>query len=195
MGEDDDQENAEDIELMSRIARGDEDAFTRLIEKHQYSVVGTIGKMTNFSPDAEDLAQQVFLRVWKSAERYKPTAKFTTYLFTITRNLVFNYTRKKSRQKEHSIEEQEEDWHRQAAVSGEAQPDQSLEQIELRRLVDEAIASLPEKQRLSVILRRQEQMPYDEMAAILDLTIPAVKSTLFRARAALRELLQPHLDD
>lgn len=189
-----DDSNDEDLALMAKIARGDDDAFRLLVEKHQHAVVGTISKMTNHSPDSEDIAQQVFVRLWKSAKRYKPTAKFTTYLFTITRNLVFNATRQKSRRKEHSMEEQEDEWHQAVAdPASSSRPDQNLENSELREVIDQAIASLPEKQRLAVILRRHEQMSYDEIATSLDLSVSALKSQLFRARTTLREALEPYL--
>ncbi|MDB4429812.1 sigma-70 family RNA polymerase sigma factor [Akkermansiaceae bacterium] len=192
----DEEANDEDVAWMRLIASGDEAAFRSLVEKHQHAVVGTIGKMTNFSADSEDLAQEVFLRIWKYSGKYQPTAKFTTYLFTITRNLVFNYTKRKSLHKENSLEEQQDDWHQQLADRGpKSQPDQSLEQSELRALVDGAIAKLPEKQRLAVVLRRYEKMPYEEIASVLELSVPAVKSQLFRARTALRELLAPYLED
>lgn len=191
-----DDSNDEDLALMVRIADGDEEAFERLVLKHQRAVIGTIAKMTNHSADTEDLAQQVFIRLWKSAGRYTPKAKFTTFLFTITRNLVFNATRQKSRRKEHSLDEQEDDWHQTAEDPDPAiQPDQSLARQELRQIIDQAIAALPEKQRLAVVLRRYEQMPYEEIARVLDLTVPAVKSQLFRARASLRESLAPYLSD
>ncbi len=188
--------NDEDVAWMARIAKGDDKAFRLLVEKHQGAVIGTVAKMTNGSADTEDIAQQVFLRIWKSAKRYQPTAKFTTFLFTVTRNLVFNETAKKSRRKEFSIEEQEDDWHRSVAYSGEtSQPDQKLAQSEMKEVVDNAIARLPEKQRLAVILRRYEQMPYEEMATVLELSVPAVKSQLFRARNSLREMLSEYLKD
>ncbi len=181
---------------MARVARGDEEAFARLVEKHQHAVLGTVAKMTNQSSESEDIAQQVFIRLWKSAKRYQPTAKFTTYLFTITRNLVFNATRKKSRRKEHSLDEQEDDWHKTVEDQNHsARPDQSLVDAELQQVVDQAIASLPEKQRLAVILRRYEGMPYEEISAILDLSVSAVKSQLFRARTTLREALPPYLKE
>jgi len=190
----DDDSNDEDLALMAQVARGDDDAFRALVEKHQHAVVGTISKMTNHSPDSEDIAQQVFVRLWKSAKRYKPTAKFTTFLFTITRNLVFNATRQKSRRKEHSFEEQEDEWHRAVAdPTSSSRPDQSLANLELREVIDQAIASLPEKQRLAVILRRHEEMSYEEIAATLDLSVSALKSQLFRARTTLREALEPYL--
>ena len=181
---------------MAAVARGDEQAFARLVEKHQKAVLGTVAKMTNHSADTEDIAQQVFIRLWKAAERYQPTAKFTTFLFTITRNLVFNATRKKSRRKEHSLDEQEDEWH-QTIEDGNShsRPDQSLAQTELREVIDRAIAALPEKQRLAVVLRRYEKMPYEEIASVLELSVSAVKSQLFRARTALREALSPYLNE
>ena len=186
-------ENDLDVALMLRVAGGEEAAF-ELIERHQGAVIGTVSKMLGNASEAEDIAQQVFIRLWKSAPRYKPKAKFTTFLYTITRNLVFNESRRKSRKKEYSMEEREDDFHLQTADHQNASPDQGLLQQELRQAVDQAIANLPEKQRLAVILRRYEGMPYDEIAKILDLSVSAIKSQLFRARHTLRESLQHYLE-
>ncbi|MBT8043835.1 MAG: sigma-70 family RNA polymerase sigma factor [Verrucomicrobiae bacterium] len=186
--------NALDIALMMRVGDGDEQAFEQLIERHQSAVIGTVAKMLGNASDAEDIAQQVFLRIWKSAGRYQPTAKFTTFLFTITRNLVFNESRRRSRKKEYSINEREDDFHLQTTDAQTASPDDALLHDELQRAVDKAIAELPEKQRLAVVLRRYEGMPYDQIARILELSIPAVKSQLFRARNTLRESLQQYMD-
>ncbi|MDG2399780.1 MAG: RNA polymerase sigma-70 factor [Akkermansiaceae bacterium] len=181
---------------MAKVAGGDEVAFANLVEKHQHAVLGTVAKMTNQSPDTEDITQQVFIRLWRSAERYQPTAKFTTFLFTITRNLVFNATRKKSRKNEHSFDALEGKWRQSIEdKSSDSRPDKSIEQTELRQIIDRAIASLPEKQRLAVILRRYEKMPYEEIAETLEISVPAVKSQLFRARTALRESLSRYLKD
>lgn len=191
-----DESNAEDVALMARISLREERAFEKLVTKHQHAVIGTIGKMTNFSADSEDLAQQVFIRLWKAAPKYEPTAKFTTFLFTITRNLVFNYTRKTGRRREQSFEQQQDEWHRELAdPSADSQPDRSAEHLELRKAIDKAIQNLPEKQRLAVVLRRYQKIPYDEIAATLELSISAVKSQLFRARVALREELERYLED
>jgi len=191
-----DDSNEEDLVLMAKIANGDERAFEQLVAKHQQAVIGTIGKMTNHSPETEDIAQQVFLRLWKAASRYKPKAKFTTYLFTITRNLVFNDTRKKTRSRELSIDTDEQNWHDSIAdPSSSSRPDQSLAEDELRLQVDQAVADLPETQRLAVILRRYEQMSYDEIAEVLDTSVSAVKSQLFRARKSLRDSLKAYLEE
>src|SRR5215210_9426230 len=91
------EDDAEDVRLMQSVAAGDHIAFERLIERHQSLVVGTIARMLGSNSDVEDLAQQVFLRVWRNAARYVPRAKFTTWLLKITRNLVFNEMRRTKR--------------------------------------------------------------------------------------------------
>jgi len=186
--------NEHDIALMLKVRSGDENAFEELIERHQSAVIGTVAKMLGNASEAEDIAQQVFIRLWKSAPRYKPKAKFTTFLFTITRNLVFNESRRKSRKKEFSMEEREDDFHLQTKDSQGASPDQELLQQELRQAIDQSIAKLPEKQRLAVILRRYEDMPYEEIGGIVGLSVSATKSQLFRARQTLRDELQQYLD-
>jgi RNA polymerase sigma-70 factor (ECF subfamily) len=184
-----------DFALMRRIAEGDHDAFRELVERHQNAVIGTVAKMLGNASEAEDIAQQAFLRVWKNAKRYRPDAKFTTYLFTITRNLVFNETRRKSRKKEVSSDEREENSNQLVEANPDRQPDAEVLQAELQAAVDDAIASLPESQRLAVVLRRYEQLSYDEIGEVLNLSVSAVKSLLFRARTNLREALAGYLDD
>jgi len=180
--------------LMRQVAAGDHAAFEQLVARHQQAVVGTVAKMLGRAGDAEDVAQQVFLRLWKSAPRYKPAAKFRTFLFTITRNLVFNETRRRRRRRESSLDERQDDWHHQLPAASDRRPDTSLMQDELRRAVDRAIAGLPEKQRTAVVLRRYENMPYEEIAEVLGISVSAVKSQLFRARTALRDALQQFLE-
>src|SRR5213082_1934448 len=91
------EEDADDLRLMQLVGRGDTQAFEQLIGKHQTLVAGTVARMLGSSSDVEDIAQQVFIRVWKSARRYVPRAKFTTWLLKITRNLVFNELRRSKR--------------------------------------------------------------------------------------------------
>ena len=185
--------NEVDFDLMVRIGAGDHAAFRILVERHQNAVVGTVAKMLGNASDADDISQQVFLRVWRNAKRYRPDAKFTTYLFTITRNLVFNETRRKGRKKEVSADERAEYSHQLVAANPEKQPDAEILHAELQSAVDRAIAALPEAQRMAVILRRYEQLSYEEIAVVLNLSVSAVKSLLFRARTALRELLSGYL--
>ena len=186
----------ENVRLMCRVRDGDMRAFERLVELHQNTVIGTASRMLGNLDDAHDIAQQVFLRVWKSAPRYEPTAKFTTWLFTILRNLVFNETRRRGRRQEVPLEgENDDDPPRQFADRTAPAPDELRQQAELEQALDRAIAALPEKQRLAVILRRHEELPYEQICEILNLSLPALKSLLFRARGELRKQLAAHLGD
>lgn len=186
--------SAIDFALMVRIGEDDHEAFRQLVIRHQNAVIGTVAKMLGNASESEDIAQQVFLRIWRHAKRYRPDAKFTTYLFTITRNLVFNETRRKSRKKEVSSDERAENSNQLIEANPDRQPDAELLQAELQQAVDDAISSLPEAQRMAVVLRRYEQLSYEEIAAVLGLSVSAIKSLLFRARTSLREALAGYLD-
>lgn len=183
------------VRLMLRVKQGDIAAFEEIVDIHQHAVVGTVAKMLGNVSDAEDIAQQVFIRIWKSAARYQVSAKFTTWMFTITRNLVFNEMRRRKRKPVVSMDEREEDYNLTAKDENTATPDQQVLENELVKAIDDAIQSLPEKQRLAVILRRYEDRSYEEIAEVLKLSLSAVKSLLFRARVQLKENLQPYLDE
>jgi RNA polymerase sigma-70 factor (ECF subfamily) len=186
-------EDAEDVRLMKLVSHGDTSAFETLVERHQSLVGGTVAHMLGSNSDVEDIAQQVFIRVWKSARRYVPRAKFTTWLLKITRNLVFNELR---RSKRHAhIPLQTDPGAEEFPVKDEVNPapDASLLQTELQQAIDDAIAQLPESQRMALILRRYEQLSYEEISEVLDLSVPAVKSVLFRARTELRARLSKYL--
>src|SRR4029450_2067071 len=186
-------EDAEDVRLMQLVSGGDTGAFEELIEKHQSLVAGTVARMLGSNSDVEDIAQQVFIRVWKSARRYVPRAKFTTWLLKITRNLVFNELR---RAKRHAhVPLQPESGTEDPPMKDETQspPDAALLEVELQRKIEEAILQLPEAQRLALVLRRYEQLSYEQIADVLDLSVPAVKSVLFRARTELRSRLSKYL--
>jgi len=188
---------AQDLAWMERIKRGDTEALQELIETHQHRIFGAISKMLGGELDAEDLAQQVFIRVWKSAPRYRPTAKFTTWLFKIARNLVFNELRRRKRHATQPLETGtiEDGVPQVQAVDPAAKPpDTLLIDAELQDAIQAAIDQLPETQRMAIILRRYDEFSYEEIAEIMDLSVPAVKSVLFRARADLRERLHRYLE-
>ena len=186
-------EDAEDIRLMELVGAGDEKAFEQLVERHQRLVIGTVGRMLATGSDAEDIAQQVFVRVWKNAKRYEPRAKFTTWLLKITRNLVFNELRRRSRHPQVPLQSESEEEERPLKDEHAVAPDASLLEHELQEAVDAAIAELPETQRMAVILRRYEELSYEEIAEALGQSVSAVKSLLFRARTELRQSLQRYL--
>lgn len=191
--------DALDVGLMLRVRGGDREAFREIVNLHHARVIGTIARMLGpDSCEAEDLAQQVFLRVWKSAPRYEPAAKFTTWLFTITRNLVFNESRRRKNRPTSSLDagvtgQDTDTAPRQFSDEHAPSPQSALLEREMEEAVDAAIAQLPEQQRLAVVLRRYEELPYEDIAAALELTVPAVKSLLFRARSFLRERLDRYL--
>mgnify|MGYP001145324620 CR=1 FL=1 len=188
-------EPLDDIELMTRVREGDAEAFAMIVERHQHRVVGTIAKMLGSVTEAEDVAQQVFLRVWRSAPRWKPTAKFTTWLLTITRNLVFNEVRRQKRSRTSSLDEESEQNMPEREDVSVISPAQELANRELEQVIDAAIAELGEQSRMALILRRYEELPYEEIAEILGTTVPAVKSLLFRARTELRARLSAYLNE
>lgn len=183
------------VRLMLRVKEGDAHAFEQLVELHQRAVIGTVARMLNNFDDAHDVAQQVFVRVWRSAPRYEPSAKFTTWLYTIMRNLVFNEMRRRGRKREVSMEERQEEHHFEHAAPDRMNPDTVAAQSELETAIDRAIQTLPEKQKLAVLLRRDVDMPYEEICEILGMSLSAVKSLLFRARNDLKEKLKGYLDE
>jgi RNA polymerase sigma-70 factor (ECF subfamily) len=184
----------DDAALMAEVARGDTVAFERLVERHQSLVIGTVGRMLGSNSDVEDVAQQVFVRVWKSAPRYRPTAKFTTWLLTITRNLVFNEVRRRKRHPADTLDVHEGEEALALTDPARHVPDEELLQAEMQSAIETAIGRLPEKQRMAVVLRRYEGKSYEEIGEVLDLTVAAVKSLLFRARTELRTALNHYLD-
>src|SRR4051794_25651158 len=186
-------EDAEDIRLMGLASGGDMAAFEQLVERHQRMVIGTVARMLGTNSDAEDIAQQVFVRVWKNVKRYEPRAKFTTWLLKITRNLVFNELRRRSRHPAVPLQSETDEEERPLKDEQAVAPDSALLDHELQEAVDAAIAELPETQRMAVILRRYEELSYEEIAETLDQSVSAVKSLLFRARTELRESLKRYL--
>ena len=193
--------DAQDKALMVRIAEGDEGALRVLIEKHQGAVYGTIAKMLGDPVEAQDLAQQVFVRVYRAAGSYRATAQFKTWMFTIVRNLVFNEHRRRSRATLVSLHPPENESGHTGGSSGLDLPDlatktpgDNLLQREMLSKIDEAIVALPEQQRLAIVLRRYDEFSYEQIAEILKTSVPATKSLLFRARETLRVALQEYLE-
>ena len=193
--------DAHDKALMARIAQGDEGALRELIEKHQGAVYGTIAKMLGDPVEAQDLAQQVFVRVYRAAGGYRATAQFKTWMFTIVRNLVFNEHRRRSRATLVPLHPPENEGHGSGGQGGLDLPDLATKspgeralQEEMMEAIDAAILALPEQQRLAIVLRRYDEFSYEEIAGILKTSVPATKSLLFRARETLRVALQDYLE-
>lgn len=176
------------VALMLRVRDDDEEAFRELVEATEDRVFGTIAKMLGGVEGAEDLAQRVYLRIWQARGRYEPSAKFTTWMFSIARRLVLNERRGRARAGAVFYRPAEGETPREPA--GGDSPSAEASASELARAIDTALAELPEEQRTAMVLRRYEEMPYEDIAAVLGTTVPAVKSLLFRARETLREKLR-----
>jgi RNA polymerase sigma-70 factor, ECF subfamily len=186
-----------DAALMLRVKRGDREAFAGLVEKYKQPVMNFVYRSLRDETEAEDLAQNVFLQVYKSRGRYKQTAKFSTWLFTIARNLCLNELRRRARHPAESIEEphaeNEDQPQRQYEDKSQAAPPEKLLQGELAQKIEEALAELPENQRSAILLCRQEELSYEEIADVLDCSLSATKSLIHRGRETLKERLKRYL--
>ena len=192
-----DPERLRDLAWMQGIQNGDQEAFRELILEYQSRVAGVIARMAGSSSDAEELTHEVFVRVWRSAHRYQPSAKLSTWLLTIARNLVLNEIRYRQRHPTISRDIVREDGQYPEDSTPDTTsvpPDAALLESELQQAIDEALQQLPENQRTALVLQRFEALSYEEIATLLDVSVPAVKSLLFRARTTLRELLKDYLN-
>src|SRR6202012_5887412 len=179
-----------DTELMNRVKEGHEPSFAALLERHRSSVVHFLYRMVQNQAVAEELAQEVFLRVFRSRASYERTAKFTTWLFRIATHLALNSLRDgKHERLQESLDKDTDD--RPARQVSDRRPtaeDSMVYQARLREVRD-AIATLPEKQRAAVLMHKYEEMEYSQIAQVLECSESAVKSLLFRAYEGLRARL------
>lgn len=180
--------NGEDIQLMFKSKDGDEIAYGVIFNKYKKEVLNTVYRLIGNNDDAEDLSQEVFLRIYNASKRYKPTAEFRTYLHKITYNTCLSYLRrKKILQFIHleSIKDKEAD-----KISN---PEVSYEEKELKSSIKRAIMQLPPNQRTAIVLRHYNDLSYEEIATPLNITPQAVKSLIFRARENLKKMLKDYI--
>lgn len=186
-----------DAELMFRVKRGDLAAFEALVDKYKQPVTNLMARTLGDPTEAEDLAQNVFIQVFRAASRYQPSAKFSTWLFTIARNLCWNELRRRSRHPAVSLEQHQEDHEELGEKQFEDQrvtlPPDMLLRRELETKVRQALAELPENQRLAILLFQEEELAYDDIAKILDCSLSATKSMIHRGRETLKQKLKPYL--
>lgn len=186
-----------DAELMLRVKRGDMRAFEELVERYKQPVMNLVQRMLRDPTEAEDLAQNVFVQVYKAADRYKASAKFSTWLFTIARNLSLNELRRRSRHPADSMDsspfEGEDHPARQFEDVKTFSPTEHLLQNELEQKVEQALVELPENQRTALLLCRQDELSYDDISEVLGCSLSATKSLIHRARETLKDKLKPYL--
>ncbi|MCA9270971.1 MAG: sigma-70 family RNA polymerase sigma factor [Planctomycetales bacterium] len=174
-------------------------AFEELMLRYQNRLITILQHLVGDRQLAEDLAQDVFLRVYRSRKRYQPGAKFSTWLFTIANNVARNARRTLSRRREvHLAADSGESGERKtienlAAEASGLMPTRLLDKAEMESIVRQAMQALNERQRLAVLLSKFETMSYIEIGETMGLSVQAVKSLLSRARGALREVLEPYL--
>ncbi len=181
---------------MLDVKAGDDASFGLLLQKYRTPLVNFLYRMVRDAATAEDLAQEVFLRVYRSRKRYAPNAKFTTWLFRIATNLALNALRDtRYRQMEVSLDQRSDPGHndRPAVELPDGRPgvEQQLVARDRAATIRRAIHALPEKQRAAVLLHKYHELDYDEIARILDCSESALKSLLFRAYETLRVELAP----
>lgn len=189
-----------DVALMQRVAEDDAAAFEQLLLKWQDRLVTLFWHQTGDHSTAEDLAQEVFLRVFRSRKRYRPTARFSTWLYTIANNVASDLRQRAYRRREHGVPASSSA--SQSIVGLEAlavdasgeMPARLVDRKELLSVVQQALATLGENQRLAVLLAKFEHCSQEEIAAVMGLSVPAVKSLLFRARDNLRTAISPYLE-
>ncbi len=183
---------------MLKVSAGDNAAFERLVLRYQDRLVGFFFHLIHDRSAGEDLAQEAFLRVYKSRERYEPTARFSTWLFRIAHNLASNQKRGAARRREIPLGSQasDHDFRPQEQILADKSalmPTRQLDSREIRDVVRSAVEELTEGQRTAVILHKFEEMSYEEIGEIMGLGTVAVKSLLSRARGKLKESLEKFL--
>jgi RNA polymerase sigma-70 factor (ECF subfamily) len=189
-----------EVQLMLRVKGGDDDAFSQLVEKYQNRIVAILSNMLRGDNAlAEDLAQEVFLRIYRARNGYQPTAKFSTWVYRIAGNLASNSRRSAGRRKESQLSPVDSGplglnpQEKILAEKSALMPARQMEKSELQRLVQGAMETLNERQRMAILLHKFEGMSYQEIADAMEMSVEAVKSLLSRARDSLRGLLEPYI--
>jgi RNA polymerase sigma-70 factor, ECF subfamily len=187
-------QNYTDAEVMLRVKAGDQSAFDYLVQKYRRPLVSFMYRMARNTAAAEDLAQEVFLRVYRSRQSYEASAKFTTWLYRIATNLAVNHardTRKDRPEVTVSLDEPDEETGTTMDVAdGTITAEEALMRRERMAAIRNKVEALPERQKLAVLMHKYQQMDYKQIADVLKLSESATKSLLFRAYEALREQLK-----
>src|ERR1700694_1579801 len=183
-----------DVDAMLRVKTGDESAFASLVQKYRRPMVGFMFRLCHNPSTAEELAQEVFLRVYRSRASYEPTAKFTTWLYRIATNLAVNYARDTRHERPENTVRLDEPDLETGTTPDLADDSLSAEEQILKRerlaAIRSKVNALPERQRVAVIMHKYQQMDYRQIAGVLKLSESATKSLLFRAYETLREQLK-----
>jgi RNA polymerase sigma-70 factor (ECF subfamily) len=185
---------ASDADVMLRVKTGDESAFTYLVQKYRRQMVGFMYRMCHNPATAEELAQEVFLRVYRSRDSYEASAKFNTWLYRIATNLAVNHARDTRHERpENTVRLDEPDQETGTTpdlADGALSAEEQLLRRERMAVIRQKVEALPERQKMAVIMHKYQQMDYREIAEVMKLSESATKSLLFRAYETLREQLK-----
>jgi RNA polymerase sigma-70 factor, ECF subfamily len=187
-------ETISDVELMLKVKRGDREAFGLLVQRYRKPLINFIYRFTTNPGESEDLAQEVFVKAFQSAPKYEPKAAFSTWLYRIATNVALNYLRDYKPQWSQSLDvdlASEEGTRRLEIRDKAALADERLVEHERTLRIRQALRSLPENQRLAVVLTKYQELSLRDAGEILNCSEAAVKSLIFRAYATLRETLLP----
>src|SRR5262245_52688639 len=184
---------------MLRVRDDDPSAFAELVDLYNHRLVTVLHHLLGNLQEAEDLAQEVFLRVYRARKKYRPRAKFSTWLFTIANNLALNCLRSRQRKPVVPLDVSESGPlgprpAEQLVQDRSRQPAHRLQQQELAAVIQQALDCLNERQRMAVVLNKFEDMSYEEIAQVMNLSTKAIKSLLSRARTNLRQALQGYIE-
>lgn len=189
-----------DVRLMLKVRDDDAAAFEELVLRYQTRLVTVLEHLVGKRDVAEDLAQEVFLRVYRARKRYVPGSKFSTWMFTIANNVASNSLRSRSRRREVSLDTNDSNGsganplEQLAQAASNLMPARQLDKAEMRDIIRMAMESLNERQRMAVLLSKFEDMSYADIADAMEMSPEAVKSLLSRARCNLKEVLEPYLE-
>ncbi len=190
-----------DVRLMLRVRDDDAQAFEELVRRYQQRLIGVLEHLVRGKDMAEDLAQEVFLRVFRARKNYKPGAKFSTWLFTIANNVASNALRNRARRKEVNVstvmgaQREGNPLEEMLAAASGLMPARQLDKLERAEVVQLAVEALNERQKMALLLAKFEGLSYEEIAQVMQLTPQAVKSLLSRARRNLKDLLRPYMEE
>ncbi len=188
--------HVEDLQIVAQVLGGNTGAFSALVQRHQERVYHTVYSLVGDLDEADDLAQEAFLKAFRALRRFRGQSLFSTWLHRIAVNCCLDHLKSKHRRSFVSLDEQRENWDALRIWQGRSKDaDARVEQRELQEILERALNNLSEEYRVTFVLREIEGLAYEEIATLLNCSIGTVKSRLFRGRTKLREILQVQYDN
>ena len=183
----------EDNQLIEGLVSGDREAYRALVDKYQVKVIRTCIGFVHSTADAEDIAQEVFIEVFRSVDRFRGDSELSTWIYRIAVNRSLNFLKSSARRKVVSFltgqSDEKEPWVPEKQAGQESSPDEAIIRSEQARALEKALSSLPENQRTAFVLNKYDDLPYKEIADVMNISIGSVESLIFRAKQNLQKKL------